>query len=321
MQNEAYIFNFLEAHGFTRAANCGIMGNIQIESDGSPTAYNPGEDAIGLCQWEGGRRTDLQQFAAGMGKPETDLDAQLNFLIYEAKQRGNFDGVNAVSDPGEAAAYWDAKFEVSAGTARQARIDAAVNYFNNTSYDASPPPPAPAPSPGQGNSYTVREGDTLSGIAANFGLADWHTLWNANRQAIGDNPDLIHPGLVLAIPDSIIPSTPPAAAPAPPLTHPEIISYTVQPGDTLSGIAARYGVDWHELAAINALANPDLIYPGQAIMIRGGSQPRSYTVQEGDTLSGIGQALGIDWPSLYERNRAVIGDNPDLIHPGQVLVY
>ena len=45
--------------------------------------------------------------------------------------------------------------------------------------------------------YTVRSGDTLSGIAAEEGIADWHALYTANASTIGPNPNLIFPGQVL----------------------------------------------------------------------------------------------------------------------------
>ncbi|MFR9791990.1 transglycosylase family protein [Streptomyces sp. MB22_4] len=48
------------------------------------------------------------------------------------------------------------------------------------------------PSRGAGG-YTVREGDTLSGIAARHGV-DWHRLYAANRSVVGNDPDLIVPG-------------------------------------------------------------------------------------------------------------------------------
>lgn len=53
----------------------------------------------------------------------------------------------------------------------------------------------------------------------------------------------------------------------------------------------------------------------------GGSTSGTYTVVSGDTLSGIAATLGTPggWPALYEQNRDVIGDDPDLIIPGQVL--
>jgi nucleoid-associated protein YgaU len=71
---------------------------------------------------------------------------------------------------------------------------------------------------------------------------------------------------------------PPAQAPQPPEpkaeTAPEAApaeaeyrTYTVKSGDTLSEIAAGYGVDWHEMARLNNLENPDLIFPGQVFKV------------------------------------------------------
>lgn len=45
-------------------------------------------------------------------------------------------------------------------------------------------------------------------------------------------------------------------------------TYTVKSGDTLSGIAAKYGTTYQHLAEINGIANPNLIYPGQVIIIK-----------------------------------------------------
>jgi len=56
---------------------------------------------------------------------------------------------------------------------------------------------APAPPP---RAYTVREGDTLSGIAAKLGLQDWRRLYDGNRAVIGGDPNLIRPGQVLVVP-------------------------------------------------------------------------------------------------------------------------
>lgn len=50
--------------------------------------------------------------------------------------------------------------------------------------------------------------------------------------------------------------------------------------------------------------------------------PRTYTVQHGDSLWQIAQRLwgnGNAWPTLYAANQGVIGGNPNLIYPGQVL--
>lgn len=50
---------------------------------------------------------------------------------------------------------------------------------------------------------------------------------------------------------------------------------------------------------------------------------RTYVVKSGDSLSKIAKELYGDakrWPEIYEANKVLIGDNPNLIHPGQTLV-
>jgi nucleoid-associated protein YgaU len=51
----------------------------------------------------------------------------------------------------------------------------------------------------------------------------------------------------------------------------------------------------------------------------GGGEEASYTVKSGDTLSQIGKHHGVAWRDIHEANKDVIGDNPDLIKPGQKL--
>lgn len=46
-----------------------------------------------------------------------------------------------------------------------------------------------------------------------------------------------------------------------------------------------------------------------------------YVVQVDDNLTTIADTLGVNWEELYAANRDVIGDDPNLIHPGQELVY
>jgi len=55
-------------------------------------------------------------------------------------------------------------------------------------------------------------------------------------------------------------------------------------------------------------------------MIRSGHSTETVTVRAGDTLSGIAARYGLSWVALAQRNRAVIGDNPDLIFPDDALV-
>jgi LysM repeat protein len=103
--------------------------------------------------------------------------------------------------------------------------------------------------------------------------------------------------------------------------------YVVRPGDTLSGIAAALDVrgGWQALYETNRPvigADPDVIHPGTVLVLPGRATPARYAIQAGDSLSGIAAALGVrgGWPALYAANRKVIGPDPDVIHPGTVLV-
>ena len=102
--------------------------------------------------------------------------------------------------------------------------------------------------------------------------------------------------------------------------------YVVQPGDTLSGIAARFAVrgGWPALYAANRPligSDPDVLRPGTVLVLPGQRAPVRYTVVSGDTLSGIAAALAVrgGWPALYAANRRVIGPDPNVIRPGTVL--
>jgi len=102
--------------------------------------------------------------------------------------------------------------------------------------------------------------------------------------------------------------------------------YVVQPGDSLSGIAARFAVrgGWPALYAANRpLIGPDpgLIRPGTVLVLPGLRAPARYRVVPGDTLAAIAAALAVrgGWPALYAANRRVIGPDPGLIRPGTVL--
>ena len=100
-------------------------------------------------------------------------------------------------------------------------------------------------------------------------------------------------------------------------------TYTVQSGDTLSGIAAKFGTTYQKIAADNGIANPNIIHPGQVLKIYGGSNQsnstssyQTYTVKSGDTLSGIGSKFGVPYQKIAADNNI---SNPNLIYPGQVL--
>jgi len=92
-------------------------------------------------------------------------------------------------------------------------------------------------------------------------------------------------------------------------------SYSVRRGDTLSGIARRFGTTVNELVRRNNIADPNRIYVGQILQIPG-EAPETYTVVRGDTLSGIARRFGTTVNELVRRNNIA---DPNRIYVGQIL--
>lgn len=96
----------------------------------------------------------------------------------------------------------------------------------------------------------------------------------------------------------------------------DLETYTVRSGDTLSEIAAAWGVSVDDLAAYNGIKNPNVINVGQVIKKPGSASSDTYTVKKGDTLSEIAAAYGTTVDALVSLNGI---SNPDVINVGQVL--
>ncbi len=110
--------------------------------------------------------------------------------------------------------------------------------------------------------YTVEKGDTLGRIARDHGVS-LSDLVKANNIS---NANLIHPGQVLVIPGE----------------EDELAQiHIVSSGETLNKIAVKYGVSATTIAKINSLANPDLIRPGQELVI-GRTVSTSQSCEVGD---------------------------------------
>ena len=127
------------------------------------------------------------------------------------------------------------------------------------------------PDPGFGCTVVVQPGDTLASIAYQVGVS-MHELIFVNNIV---NPDLIFVGQVLTLPGCAqpvpLPEPLPCGAPVGCSVDPVLPApgqtYTVQPGDTLSQIAAWYGVSVDLLCEVNGLWNPNFIYVGQVLII------------------------------------------------------
>ena len=149
---------------------------------------------------------------------------------------------------------------------------------------------------------------TIQQYTSNGGVLDENVIFI--------DPSIYRTGTTADRPSDYVPS--PAQSPS--ATNSNV--YIVQLGDTLSGIAAANGTTYQELARINGIANPNLIYPGQEIVLSGSpvventSSEKYYTIQDGDTLSGIGARYGVSWQWLAEVNGIA---NPNLIYPGTTI--
>ncbi len=101
--------------------------------------------------------------------------------------------------------------------------------------------------------YTVRAGDTLSTIALRFNTT---VRWLAKTNNI-PNVNYIYVGQKLNVPCASSSSR----------TRKTVRYHVVKRGETLSGIAVKYGTTVEALVRANHLANPDFIYVGQRLII------------------------------------------------------
>jgi LysM repeat protein len=164
--------------------------------------------------------------------------------------------------------------------------------------------------------YTVQQGDTVSGIAARYGLSAQEILV---RNGLGWNT-IIHAGQTLRLA-----STPVGGAVT---TTSSTASYHVKQGDTVSGIAAKVGVPTAALLSANELSQRSVIYPGQTLRVPAGtasaaktattagpSAPTapapttaattrggSVTIGNGDTIASVATTHGVSVASLLAAN-------------------
>lgn len=154
--------------------------------------------------------------------------------------------------------------------------------------------PTPGPATAAPTSHTVRQGDTVWGIATRHGLRPADVLaWNGL-----DRSSTIHPGQVLTL------RAPEGAAVAPP-SAPATSTYTIVRGDTVWSIATRHGVTVNAVLGANGLTRASIIYPGQTLQIPGKTAPAGATAAAAHTaldaeqqqnariIVAVGRELGV----------------------------
>jgi len=171
-----------------------------------------------------------------------------------------------------------------------------------------------APTTAVPTNYTVRQGDTVSGIAARYGLSAQEVLV---RNGLGWNT-IIHPGQTLHL------SSTPAVSTASATTS-ATGSYHVKQGDTVSGIASRVGVSTTALLSANKLSQRSVIYPGQTLRVptagataapvaavtsapastsgsASSARAGSVKIGTGDTIASIAASHGVTVSALLSAN-------------------
>lgn len=190
-----------------------------------------------------------------------------------------------------------------------------------------------APVADSGLRYTVSAGDTLFSISQRY-RTDWQSI--AQLNGLG-NGSLLSIGTELRLPATGFPGTGANQAKAPAR---EIHRYTVSAGDTLLGIALRFGVEWQALAGANGLGESSLLQIGAQLTIPGlvnsaGTAPQesvsiastptvrtpthtvhTHTVSAGETIWVIAARYGVDWRALLQANGL---NEQALLQIGQVL--
>lgn len=185
--------------------------------------------------------------------------------------------------------------------------------------------PTPTPEPFK---HIVKAGETLTTIAAQYGV-NFLTLVEVNGL---ESPDNLAAGTELLIPGVAAPTSAANATGDSATTTsggatantPAGVTHIVQPGETLSTIAADYGVAATDLATANNLTNPNMLRVGQKLLIPGVTQQQvlqtrgiRHRVASGESLSQIAQTYGVTVEQIMAANGL---DDPNTIVVGQELL-
>ncbi len=217
-----------------------------------------------------------------------------------------------------------------------AKLNNVITAYNLTQYDTPSSggnTGGGTVNPGTGGSnnqsgtntyYTVKSGDTLNKIAAQYGVSVANLRsWN------GISGDLIFVGQKLIVKKGASGNTGGSGSGGSNNNQSGTNTYyTVKSGDTLNKIAAQYGVSVANLRSWNGISG-DLIFVGQKLIVKKGASGNTggsnnnqsgtntyYTIKSGDTLNKIAAQYGVSVANLRSWN----GISGDLIFAGQKII-
>jgi len=219
---------------------------------------------------------------------------------------------------------------VPAATAHAAPSQPHASVHGATQGATALAPQAPAATPTM--TYRVQAGDTVSHIAERTGSSVSDIVRSNNL----DSRALIRIGQMLKIPSAAASDARPAAAAT--RSTGGTVTHTVASGETVSGVAKKYGTTVAAVVQANGLSSPDRIYVGQRLTVSGAaSLPSSsapgatsvptattasasagaHTVRAGETVSGLAKKYGTTVSAIISANNL----RPSgLIYVGQKLV-
>lgn len=198
--NAKTIFDFcVKELKLNNAAACGVLANIEAESDFNPNLYGDGGDSYGICQWNCSRFDNLINFCNKNGYSWKSLKGQLYFLKYELTNNKSDTGyiIDKLKSVGNNAqgAYdagydWCYYFERPANKAaksesrgRKARDSYWPTFKNYSTTPAPTPTPAPSYKLGDVNSDgKINSTDALAILK----YATGSVKFNSNQLKAGD---------------------------------------------------------------------------------------------------------------------------------------
>ncbi len=253
--NAKTIYNFFIKKGWTAQATCALLGNMQGESGIIADKDEiGGGSGYGLVQWT--PKSKLVNWANSKGLNYKTVSTQCQRIIWELENNEQYyktkqypltfkEFTKSTKSPTYLAAAFVYNYERPASKNKPERGTYAENWYKKFKGGSSTP--TPTPNPGNGK-YTVKAGDTLSGIAKKFGvtvaqLQKWNNIKDPNKISVGQV-------LIVKAPASTV------------------VKYTVKSGDTLSAIAKKYGTTVAQLQKWNNIKDPNKISVGQVLIVK-----------------------------------------------------
>jgi LysM repeat protein len=216
--------------------------------------------------------------------------------------------VNGVSDLDRIEAGRELSVPVPPSTeASNARRKAAANGLHPVDTSGAP-----------ALTYRVRDGDTISQIAARSGSSTRAVLAANGLRLTG----VIKPGQLLVLPSLGAPATVPST-PRRPATRPVV--HVVRSGDTVLAIALRYRLTLTSVLRANRLTGAALIRPGQKLILPGAvARPArpvgttsAHVVRQGETVTAIARRYGVSVAAVLAVNHL---RSRTTIYPGRRLL-